>query len=161
MLTQERAICLLSNQQRALKPSAGSSSSMDGGGSEETTEGGGGREEETPAEGVWQSSDGGMGRGTLNLLEEEVWRKGLGETERESTQRVSLTWPPRFSLPTSAHSDMTVSHTNPIILTQPFSLSYSPRVKVPLRKLWQMWWYRLQKYFLCPSATEIQRKQAA
>lgn len=40
------------------------------------------REEEMAAEGVWQSSDGGMGRGTLNLLEEEVWRKGLGETER-------------------------------------------------------------------------------
>lgn len=52
---------------------------------EEAREGG----EETPAEGVWLSSDGGMGRGTQG----EVWRKGLGRTEGGS----SLTRPPTRS----------------------------------------------------------------
>ena len=36
-------------------------------------------EEETQTEGVWQSSD----ERVLNLLEEEIWRKGLGGNERE------------------------------------------------------------------------------
>lgn len=66
------------------------------------------REEETPAEGVWQSSDGGMGRerGALNLLEEEVWRKGLGKTERG----VSLTWPPCLCLPQPIQALFTHTH---------------------------------------------------
>lgn len=57
---------------------------------EETREGGGGRARRKRQ---WRecdkSSDGGMGRRraegrgcSLNLLEEEVWRKGLGKTER-------------------------------------------------------------------------------
>lgn len=75
-MTQEKA-----NQHQALKSMH--LRSVDGGSQEETREGGGGRErrkrQRRECDRVVMEGRGG---GTLNLLEEEVWRKGLGKTER-------------------------------------------------------------------------------
>lgn len=87
-----------------------------------------------------QSSDGETRRNwkkALSLLEEEVWRKGLGKTERG----VALIWPRCFSLFCSTLVHLSI-HAHPVF-NHPLS-SYSlwgwppppPSVKVCLRKLW-------------------------
>lgn len=82
--------------------------------------------EETPPEGVWQGSDGGMGRGTLNLLEEEVWRKGLEKTgKRGETWSMSLTWPPSFCAPPPPTS------------SQPAPPSWSALTPLESRSVWE------------------------
>ena len=177
MLTQEKAICLLSNQHQALKlmhlrvfffccffcfvfkaqwmeaarRKQGREGEEEGGGNARrrecdrvVMEGWGGREE-----GDSKSVGGGS-------LEERIREDREGSVFNLTTLFLCLCLPQPIQAlftHTHTHTHATAAPRYPGFEREP------PGVKVSLRKLWQMWWYSLRKYFLCPSAAQVQRKQ--
>lgn len=109
-----------------------------------------------------QISDGETRRNwkkALSLLEEEVWRKGLGKTEGSGFNLTSLFLPVLLYFSPFKQHSCTPSVQSPIMLTQPVRLTPTPSKCQGLPEKALIWWYSLCTCFLCPSAAQVERKR--